>query len=50
LVNDFSDIHGHSRSAGFVRMSQHSEALAAIEALNGMSYLGRSLSVKLGLY
>jgi polyadenylate-binding protein len=42
------DAVGRSRCAGFVRMSQHSQALNAINNLNGKSYLGKTLNVKLG--
>jgi RNA recognition motif-containing protein len=42
------DAVGHSRCVGFVRMSQHSQALNAINNLNGKSYLGKTINIKLG--
>jgi RNA recognition motif-containing protein len=43
------DFYGRSRCVGFVRMSQHVQAIAAINALNGTTYLGKILSIKLGI-
>jgi len=36
---------GRSRGYGFVEMKNRDEGLAAIEALNGMDFSGRSLTV-----
>jgi cold-inducible RNA-binding protein len=36
---------GRSKGFGFVEMSAESEALAAIEAMNGREYKGRALTV-----
>lgn len=40
---------GNSRGFGFVTMSSESEALNAIEKLNGKELLGREVSIKLAL-
>jgi RNA recognition motif-containing protein len=42
VMDQFSD---KSRGFGFVEMSQMSEALAAIQALNGQELQGRTLTV-----
>ncbi|KAH7817183.1 putative ELAV protein [Monocercomonoides exilis] len=45
--NILKDQTGRSRCVGFVRMSQHSEAVAAVHALNGQVYMGKTLTVKI---
>ena len=44
---EYLDSAGRSRCCGFVRMSTHSEALAAVTSLNGRPYLNRNITVKL---
>lgn len=46
-ANLLKDNAGRSRCCGFVRMSTHSEALAALTHLNGTNIGGKTLTVKL---